>query len=148
MYQRKSFFLVLLALCSGMLFGSCCTEDGNPDLKLSSQSFPSSARVNQTFQLTFVVANNSTDDCPAAKTTPCQVNLKMVKRGTAQLQVNNFENLDGLNDGETKTFTFSVIIGPDPGPGTYDLTFTIDPSNVSNDAIKDNNVFTSVVIID
>lgn len=138
---------IVLVLLFAFILPSCCTNDGRPDLKLTSQNFPSSANVNQTFTLTFTVTNNSTDDCPAARTTDCQVNLKMVKRDTQQIQVNNFENLDELNDGQSKTFTFSVVIGPNPGPGTYDLTFTIDPSNVSNDAVKENNVFTSVVII-
>ncbi len=138
------FALVLIAV---VFFSSCCSNDGMPDLRLVSQNFPASANVDQSFELSFTVRNNSTSDCPAPRTTPCQVNLKMVKRDTQQLQVNDFENLDPLDDGASKTFTFRVVIGPNPGPGTYDLTFTIDPSNVSNDAIKENNVFNSVVVI-
>lgn len=142
--------LLLILSLSSLTLNSCdsnCSNGGKPDLKLVSQNFPSAATVNQTFQLTFTVANNSTDECTAETTTDCQVNLKLVKRETGQVQVNNFENLDGLSDKQTKIFTFNVVIGPDPGPGTYDLTFTIDPDNRSNDAVRENNVFTSVVIV-
>ena len=142
--------LLLIILFSSTTFYSCdsnCSNGGKPDLKLVSQNFPSSAQVNQSFQLTFTVANNSTDECRAETTTDCQVNLKLVKRETGQVQVNNFENLDELADKQSKIFTFNVVIGPNPGPGTYDLTFTIDPDNRSNDAVRENNVFTSVVIV-
>lgn len=145
----KSFLSISLILAS-FSFYSCdsnCSNGGKPDLKLTSQNFPSSAQVNQSFQLTFTVANNSTDECTADNTTDCQVNLKLVKRETQQVQVNNFDNLDALADKQSKLFTFNVVIGPNPGPGTYDLTFTIDPDNRSNDAVRENNVFTSVVIV-
>jgi len=142
--------LIMLLIITSLTLNSCdsnCSNGAKPDLKLTSQNFPSAATVNQTFQLTFTVANNSTDECTAETTTDCQVNLKLVKRETGQVQVNNFENLDELADKQTKIFTFNVVIGPDPGPGTYDLTFTIDPDNRSNDAVRENNVFTSVVIV-
>jgi hypothetical protein len=145
----KSLFAVSLILII-FSFYSCdsnCSNGGKPDLKLTSQNFPSSAQVDQSFQLTFTVANNSTDECTAETTTDCQVNLKLVKRETQQVQVNNFENLDRLADKQSKLFTFNVVIGPNPGPGTYDLTFTIDPDNRSNDAVRENNVFTSVIIV-
>lgn len=142
-----SMFLITLFSFSFYSYDSNCSNGAKPDLKLTSQNFPSSVPVNQSFQLTFTVVNNSTDECTAETTTDCQVNLKLVKRGTGQVQVNNFENLDGLADKQTKLFTFTVVIGPDPGPGTYDLTFTIDPDNRSNDAVRENNVFTSVIIV-
>lgn len=138
----------LLLLMFAFLSFACCPNDGNPDLKLSAQIYPSSANINQSFQLSFTVVNNSTDDCPAMVSTPCQVNLKMIKRGETEPQVNNYENLDGLADSQTKLFNFTVTVGPTPfGPGNYDLTFTIDPFNTSNDAIRDNNVLTSVIIV-
>ncbi len=144
------FFSAITLIIASFSFYSCdsnCSNGGKPDLKLTSQNFPSSAQVNQSFQLTFTVANNSTDECTADNTTDCQVNLKLVKRETQQVQVNNFENLDALADKQSKLFTFNVVIGPNPGPGTYDLTFTIDPDNRSNDAVRENNVFTSVIIV-
>lgn len=142
-----SAFTLILVSFSFYSCDSNCSNGGKPDLKLTSQNFPSSAQVDQNIQLTFTVANNSTDECTADNTTDCQVNLKLVKRETQQVQVNNFENLDALADKQTKLFTFNVVIGPNPGPGTYDLTFTIDPDNRSNDAVRENNVFTSVIIV-
>ncbi|MBK6507807.1 MAG: hypothetical protein IPG02_19670 [Ignavibacteria bacterium] len=142
-----SAFTLILVSFSFYSCDSNCSNGGKPDLKLTSQNFPSSAQVDQNIQLTFTVANNSTDECTADNTTDCQVNLKLVKRETQQVQVNNFDNLDALADKQTKLFTFNVVIGPNPGPGTYDLTFTIDPDNRSNDAVRENNVFTSVIIV-
>lgn len=148
--KRLKALATCVVLVSSFVNYSCesnCSNDGKPDLKLSSQDFPSSASVNQTFQLKFTVVNNSTDQCAAQTTSPSQVNLKMVKRETGVVQVNDFENLDRLSDKQSQLFTFNVIIGPDPGPGIYDLTFTIDPDRRSNDAVPENNVFTSVVTI-
>jgi len=142
-----SAFTLILVSFSFYSCDSNCSNGGKPDLKLTSQNFPSSAQVDQNIQLTFTVANNSTDECTADNTTDCQVNLKLVKRETQQVQVNNFDNLDALADKQTKLCTFNVVIGPNPGPGTYDLTFTIDPDNRSNDAVRENNVFTSVIIV-
>jgi len=149
MYKTKRALHIFALLALSVFFASCCGDNGRPDLRLTSQSFPASANVNQNFTLTFTVANNSTTDCPADRSTQTQVNLKMVRRGATDPQVNNFENMNALDDNQTQTFTFNVVIGPggNGGPGTYDLTFTIDPYNNSNDAVKDNNVYTSVVII-
>lgn len=127
-------------------FVSCCifkTED--PDLRITGQNFPSRVSVNQTFHPTFTVGNYSNGDCEAATTTQSIVNLRMVNRGTGQVQVNNNYTLNALENGQTQLFnSISVTIGT---AATYDLTFTVDPNHTSGERTYENNTISGEVIV-
>jgi len=131
-------------ILSVQLSSCCITKNDPPDLKQTAQEFPSTAGVNQTFTLRFTVQNFSSGDCGADRSKQCQVELRMVNRATGFLQVNNFYNMNELDNNATQQFTFTVTIGT---AGTYDLSFIIDPFNTSGDAVRENNTYTSVVVI-
>jgi len=131
-------------ILSVQLSSCCITKNDPPDLKQTAQEFPSTAGVNQTFTLRFTVQNFSSGDCGADRSKQCQVELRMVNRATGYLQVNNFYNMNELDNNATQQFTFTVTIGT---AGTYDLSFIIDPFNTSGDAVRENNTYTSVVVI-
>lgn len=141
----KKYVLRLIVLILSVQLSSCCiTKNDPPDLKQTAQEFPSTAGVNQTFTLRFTVQNFSSGDCGADRSKQCQVELRMVNRATGYLQVNNFSNMNELDNNATQQFTFTVTIGT---AGTYDLSFIIDPFNTSGDAVRENNTYTSVVVI-
>ncbi|MBK8984075.1 MAG: hypothetical protein IPM38_17600 [Ignavibacteria bacterium] len=141
----KKYFLSLTLFAFFLQLTSCCiTKNDPPDLKQTAQEFPSTAGVNQSFTLRFTVQNFSSGECGADRSRNCVVELKMVDRATGHVQVNNFSDMNELDNNETQQFTFTVTIGT---AGTYDLSFIIDPYNTSGDAVRDNNTYTSVVII-
>lgn len=122
-FFNSSLFLFLL------IISSCCIfESSPPDLRITDQDFPSTANVNQSFELSFTIGNHTEDflssDCDAEKSTQGSVNLKMVNRKTGHLQVDNTQTLNPLEYNSSQTFTFGVIIGPE-GAGIYDMTFLV-----------------------
>lgn len=140
----KKFFTAPF-LFSLLLLSSCCIfKTDNPELRITSQSFPGSANANSTFTVSFTVANISSGECDAATSNTSSVNLKMVNRATGYLQVNNNTTLNQLSNEQFQTINNTVNIGT---PGTYDLTFTVDPNNTSGETNRNNNVFTGVIII-
>lgn len=139
--------LPLSLLVLAFNFYSCCAfKTDPPDLRLTSQSFPSQVRNGQRFDLRFTVGNYSNTDCDAETTKQGVVNLKMI-RDSVVTQVNNTETLNGLEDSQAQDFFFSVLIEGQGVNGLYELVFTIDPNNTTGDAYRDNNVFKSTVTV-
>ncbi|MBL8006692.1 MAG: hypothetical protein JNJ56_04125 [Ignavibacteria bacterium] len=129
-------------------FSSCCVFSTDPpDLRLTSQNFPSQVTAGQRFDLTFTVGNYSNTDCNAETTSQSIVNLKMIKQSNNFLQVNNTETLNALENDQTQIFNFSVLIEGENVTGAYNLIFTIDPNNTSGDAYRDNNVYTATITV-
>lgn len=126
---------------------SCCAfKTDPPDLRLTSQSFPSQVRNGQRFDLRFTVGNFSNTDCDAETTKQGVVNLKMIKDSIVT-QVNNTETLNNLEDSQTQEFFFSVLIEGQGVNGLYELIFVIDPNNTTGDAYRENNTFRSTVTV-
>lgn len=125
---------------------ACCIgKDDSADLVQTAQEFPANVNTNETFTLRFTVQNQSTGDCSANRTNDGTVQLKMVNRATPnEFQVNDFQNLNPLDNNATQVFTFTVNIGT---AGTYDLTFIIDVNNSTGAVNSENNVYTSTVIV-
>ena len=127
------------------LISSCCVfKTDSPDLRQTGQNFPSSANANQTFSLSFTVANISSGECDASTTNQSSVNLKMVNSMTGFLQVNNTYTLNPLDNNGSQTINATVNIGT---AGTYNLTFTIDPNNTSGQSNRQNDIYTATIII-
>lgn len=135
---RISFFLLIF-------ISSCCLfKTDSPDLRITGQNFPSTANANQTFSISFTIANISSGECDAAATNESSVNLKMVNRATGYLQVNNTYALTSLDNNISRTITATVNIGT---AGTYDLTFIVDPNNTAGQSNRLNDTYTATIII-
>lgn len=148
LFKRKINLIYGAVLIFFINLSSCCIFSNDPpDLRLSSQNFPSSVNRGQRFDLSFTVGNYSNTDCSANETTQSIVNLKLIKESNEYLQVNNTETLNPLENDETQTFNFSVLIEGENVDGPYRLVFTIDPNNTSGDAYRDNNVYTSTITV-
>ena len=143
--STKSKAAVSLSLIFFINIYSCCVfKTDTPDLRITGQNFPASASVNQTFNLSFTVANISDGECDAEKTNSSLVNLRMINRQSGHVQVNNTATLNQLENNQAQTTPFSVNIGT---AGTYDLTFIVDPNNTSGQANRNNDTLRGVVLI-
>ena len=143
--KPKAFYSSLFF--SLLFVSSCCIfKTDTPELRITSQNFPSTVNANQRFDLFFTVGNFSTGDCDAETTSQSIVNLKMTNRATGVVQVNDNETLNELSDNSTQNFDFSVIIGPE-GIGTYDMVFTVDPNNTSGSVNTANNTVTGTIVV-
>ena len=146
--SRKLNIIYTFAFAVFINISSCCIfETDTADLRIVGQSFPSQVNNGQRFSLDFTVGNYSNGDCSAETTTQSIVNLKMIKRDTQVLQVNNTETLNGLENDQTQVFNFSVLIEGAGADGIYDLIFTVDPNNTSGAGYRENDVYTSTVTV-
>ncbi|MEO8665469.1 MAG: hypothetical protein ABI462_08220, partial [Ignavibacteria bacterium] len=100
--------------------------------------------ANQTFSLSFTVANITSEECDAETSNQSSCVLKMVNNATGFLQVNNSYTLNALANNASQTINATVNIGT---AGTYTLTFTIDPNNTAGQSNRQNDIYTGTVVI-
>jgi len=102
MFNLKKYFPRFIVFILFVQLSSCCiTKNDPPDLRQTAQEFPSAAGVNQTFTLRFTVQNISSGDCSAERSKQSVVELKMVNRANGNVQVNNFSNMNELDNDAT-----------------------------------------------
>lgn len=146
--SKRLNFIYAFAFVIFINISSCCIfETDDPDLRIVGQSYPPVVNNGQEFQLDFTVGNYSNGDCSAEETTQSIVNLKMINRETGYVQVNNTTTLNPLENDATQKFTFYVTIKGQGVNGIYDLIFTADPNNTTNDNYDSNNIYTGTVTV-
>lgn len=144
----KYYFIYLFAFAIFINVSSCCIfSTDTADLRIVGQNFPSLVNNGDRFSLDFTVGNYSNGDCNAETTTQSIVNLKMIKRDSQVLQVNNTETLNPLENDQTQVFTFSVLIEGQGVDGIYDLYFVVDPNNTSGAGYRENDVYVSTITV-